>query len=110
VTQRVLLENLLCFEDGDTVTAEDIRALANWVDNPYSERGVTLNAIRVLLPNSSGVPMLANIRIRNHLYALSDECYPRHFSSGEVMAFYDAAQRYASEKTPLVSSVRTLIE
>ena len=61
VTQRVLLENLLRFEDGDTVTADDIRALANWVDNPHSERGVSLNTTRVVLPDSSGVPMLADV-------------------------------------------------
>ena len=27
---KILLENLLRFEDGETVTAEDIKALANW--------------------------------------------------------------------------------
>ena len=61
VTQRVLLENLLRFEDGDTVTTDDIRALADWVDNPRSERGVSLNTTRVVLPDSSGVPMLADV-------------------------------------------------
>ncbi len=61
VTQRALLENLLRHEDGDTVTADDIRALAAWVDNPHSERGVSLNPTRVVLPDSSGVPMLADV-------------------------------------------------
>ena len=61
ITQRVLLENLLRHEDGDTVTADDIRALAAWVDNPHSERGVSLNPTRVVLPDSSGVPMLADV-------------------------------------------------
>ncbi len=61
ITQRALLENLLRFEDGDTVTADDIRALAAWVDNPRSEHGVSLNVTRVVLPDSSGVPMLADV-------------------------------------------------
>ena len=57
----MLLENLLRFEDGDTVTADDIRALAAWVDHPHSERGVSLSPTRVVLPDSSGVPMLADV-------------------------------------------------
>ena len=61
ITHRVLLENLLRHEDGDTVTADDIRALAAWVDHPHSERGVSLNPTRVVLPDSSGVPMLADV-------------------------------------------------
>ena len=61
VTLRVLLENLLRHEDGDTVTADDIRALAAWVDNPHSERGISLYPVRVVLPDSSGVPMLADV-------------------------------------------------
>jgi aconitate hydratase len=61
VSLRVLLENLLRFEDGDTVTADDIRALAAWVDDPHSERGISLNPTRVVLPDSSGVPMLADV-------------------------------------------------
>ena len=61
VTHRMLLENLLRFEDGDTVTADDIRALAAWVDNPHSDRGVSLSPTRVVLPDSSGVPMLADV-------------------------------------------------
>ena len=44
----------------------------------------------------------ANIRIRNRL--LGDEEGPRtvHLPSGEVLAVYDAAMRYAAENTPLV--------
>jgi aconitate hydratase len=61
MTLRVLLENLLRHEDGDTVTADDIRALAAWVDNPHSDRGISLYPVRVVLPDSSGVPMLADV-------------------------------------------------
>ena len=30
---KVLLENLLRFDDGRTVTADDVRAVAEWLDN-----------------------------------------------------------------------------
>jgi aconitate hydratase len=61
VTLRVLLENLLRHEDGDVVSTEDLHALANWVDHPHSDRGIALNPVRVMLPDSSGVPMLADL-------------------------------------------------
>ena len=61
MTQGEVLENLLRFENGDTVTAEDIRALAHWADNPHSEGVATLNTTCVVLPDSSGVPPLADV-------------------------------------------------
>ena len=61
VTLRVLLENLLRHEDGETVTRDDAAALAAWVDRPHSERGIALHPVRVVLPDSSGVPMLADL-------------------------------------------------
>ena len=33
-TLKILLENLLRFEDGANITAEDIKALANWDPRP----------------------------------------------------------------------------
>ena len=33
---KILLENLLRFEDGNTVTKTDIEALANWAADPRS--------------------------------------------------------------------------
>jgi len=61
VSLRVLMENLLRHEDGDAVTCEDIAALAQWVKDPHSERGIALHPVRVALPDSSGVPMLADL-------------------------------------------------
>ena len=61
VTLRVLMENLLRHEDGDSVTLDDLRALAAWVDHPHSDRGISLHPVRVVLPDSSGVPMLADM-------------------------------------------------
>jgi aconitate hydratase len=44
----------------------------------------------------------ANIRIRNKLVPGVEGGYTRHLTSGEQLAIFDAAQRYASEKTPLL--------
>ena len=44
----------------------------------------------------------ANIRIRNQMLAGIEGGFTRHFPSGEQMAIYDAAMRYAQEEVPLV--------
>src|SRR5258708_23974757 len=58
---KVLLENLLRHEDGVTVTAEDIKALANW--NPRSEpdREIAFRPSRVLLQDFTGVPAIIDL-------------------------------------------------
>ncbi len=61
VSLRVLLENLLRHEDGDTVSREDIEALSRWTEDPHSERGIAWHPVRVALPDSSGIPMLADL-------------------------------------------------
>ena len=44
----------------------------------------------------------ANVRIRNEMLDDVEGGFTRHVSSGEQMAIYDAAMKYAEEKTPLV--------
>ncbi len=58
---KVLLENLLRHEDGVTVTAEDIKALARW--NPRSEpdREIAFRPSRVLLQDFTGVPAIVDL-------------------------------------------------
>ncbi len=74
ISLRVLLENLLRNEDGESVTREDIAALAAWIDNPRSDRGIALHPVRVVLPDSSGVPMLADLAaMRDALAKVGDE-------------------------------------
>lgn len=43
----------------------------------------------------------ANIRIRNEMVPDIEGGYTRHIPSGEALAIYDAAMRYASEQVPL---------
>jgi aconitate hydratase len=56
---RILLENLLRHEDGRTVTADDIAALAAW--DPSAEREISFTPARVLLQDFTGVPALVDL-------------------------------------------------
>jgi aconitate hydratase len=58
---RILLENLLRHEDGITVTAEDIKAVANW--NPHAEpsKEIQYRPARVLMQDFTGVPAVVDL-------------------------------------------------
>ncbi len=58
---RILLENLLRTEDGRTVTADDIRALANWQPKATPDREVAFTPARVLLQDFTGVPCVVDL-------------------------------------------------
>jgi aconitate hydratase len=58
---RILLENLLRHEDGDTVTREDIAALAAWRADGQNEREIALRPARVLLQDFTGVPSVVDL-------------------------------------------------
>lgn len=50
VSLKILLENLLRHEDGETVTHDDIVALAHWPDHQALSREVAFHPARVLCP------------------------------------------------------------
>ena len=58
---KVLLENLLRFEDGDTVQSADIAALANWAGNPPDAKEIAYRPARVLMQDFTGVPGVADL-------------------------------------------------
>ncbi len=58
---KVLLENLLRHEDGRTVTADDIRAMAAWLATRSSEREIAFRPARVLMQDFTGVPALVDL-------------------------------------------------
>ncbi len=61
-SMKVLLENLLRFEDGGfTVSTEDIQALADWQANPKSTREIQYRPARVLLQDFTGVPCVVDL-------------------------------------------------
>ncbi len=58
---KVLLENLLRCEDGVTVTADDVLALARWSPAAGAGREIAFRPARVLLQDFTGVPALVDL-------------------------------------------------
>ena len=58
---KILLENLIRFEDGSTVRREDIEALANWAADPPAAREIAYRPARVLMQDFTGVPGVADL-------------------------------------------------
>ena len=59
---KVLLENLLRFEDGRSVTADDIKAVAAWLnDHGKSEKEIAYRPARVLMQDFTGVPAVVDL-------------------------------------------------
>ncbi len=61
-SMKVLLENLLRYEDGRTVKKEDIQALAAWVENRgKDEKEIAFRPARVLMQDFTGVPAVVDL-------------------------------------------------
>ncbi len=60
-SMKVLLENLLRFEDGVTVTVADIEAMAAWLRNPTSSHEIQYRPARVLMQDFTGVPCVVDL-------------------------------------------------
>jgi aconitate hydratase len=60
-SMKVLLENLLRFEDGVTVTVEDIQALVDWQATRSSTREIQYRPARVLMQDFTGVPAVVDL-------------------------------------------------
>ena len=58
---KILLENLLRFEDGNTVHSADIEALANWSNDPSDAKEIAFRPARVLMQDFTGVPGVADL-------------------------------------------------
>jgi aconitate hydratase len=58
---KILLENLLRFEDKRTVLVEDIQALVDWVQARSSSREIAYRPARVLMQDFTGVPAVADL-------------------------------------------------
>ncbi|MBV9647722.1 MAG: aconitate hydratase AcnA, partial [Candidatus Eremiobacteraeota bacterium] len=58
---RILLENLVRFEDGRTVTRDDIIALAEWAPRRSTPREIAFRPARVLLQDFTGVPAVVDL-------------------------------------------------
>jgi aconitate hydratase len=58
---KVLLENLLRWEDGKTVTGTDLQAMADWLKSRSSEREIQYRPARVLMQDFTGVPAVVDL-------------------------------------------------
>jgi aconitate hydratase len=58
---KVLLENLLRYEDGRSVKADDIRAVAEWLKTRSSTREIAYRPARVLMQDFTGVPAVVDL-------------------------------------------------
>jgi aconitate hydratase len=60
-SMRVLLENLLRHEDGQTVTKDDIKAVVDWAKTRTSDREIAFRPARVLMQDLTGVPAVVDL-------------------------------------------------
>ncbi len=60
-SMKVLLENLLRFEDGKTVTVDDLKAMVQWISDRTSDREIQYRPARVLMQDFTGVPAVVDL-------------------------------------------------
>jgi aconitate hydratase len=58
---KVLLENLLRYEDGRTVTVDDVKALAAWIGPRRSDHEIAFRPARILMQDFTGVPAVVDL-------------------------------------------------
>ena len=72
---KVVLENMLRFEDGKTVSVDDIKAFAQWAANGgQNPREIAYRPARVLMQDFTGVPAVVDLAaMRDGLVALGGD-------------------------------------
>jgi len=72
---KVVLENILRFEDGKTVTTKDIKAFAEWAaNNGRNPREIAYRPARVLMQDFTGVPAVVDLAaMRDGIVALGGD-------------------------------------
>ena len=60
-SMKVLLENMLRFEDGQTVTDKDLQAFADWLKDRRVNREIQYRPARVLMQDFTGVPAVVDL-------------------------------------------------
>jgi aconitate hydratase len=58
---KVLMENLLRYEDGRTVSVDDVKFLASWTPDGAEEREIAYRPARVLMQDFTGVPAVVDL-------------------------------------------------
>src|SRR5919199_1607522 len=57
---KILLENLLRFEDGEAVTKKDVENVAKWVAGDEPSNEIAYTPARVLMQDFTGVPAVVD--------------------------------------------------
>ncbi|MCC5999609.1 MAG: aconitate hydratase AcnA [Pararhodobacter sp.] len=72
---KVVLENMLRFEDGQTVTLDDIKAFSDWaVNGGKGDRELAYRPARVLMQDFTGVPAVVDLAaMRDGIKALGGD-------------------------------------
>ena len=60
-TLKILLENVLRFEDGSTCTVDDAKALVEWTAQAHSDNDVPFRPARILMQDFTGVPAVVDL-------------------------------------------------
>ncbi len=60
-THKILLENLLRFEDGMNITKDDVTALAGWDASAEPSQEIAFTPARVLMQDFTGVPAVVDL-------------------------------------------------
>ena len=71
---KVLLENLLRFEDGRSVSVEDVKAFSDWLANGKTKREIAYRPARVLMQDFTGVPAVVDLAaMRDAMKSLGED-------------------------------------
>jgi aconitate hydratase len=71
---KVLLENLLRFEDGRSVTVDHLKAMRAWLEARTSEQEIAYRPARVLMQDFTGVPAVVDLAaMRDAMVALGGD-------------------------------------
>lgn len=60
-TLKILLENILRFENGKSFTTEDAKAIVGWLKNRHSQSEVPFRPSRILMQDFTGVPAVVDL-------------------------------------------------
>jgi aconitate hydratase len=61
VSLKILLENILRFEDGTSYTVDDAKAIAGWLTEARSTQEVPFRPARILMQDFTGVPAVVDL-------------------------------------------------
>src|SRR6202012_3213394 len=61
VSLKVLLENVLRFEDGHSYKVDDAKAIAGWLEKASSTKEVPFKPARILMQDFTGVPGVVDL-------------------------------------------------